>query len=251
MIDIQHLRKYFNGRPVLRDVNLYLERGETVAVIGRSGCGKSVLLKHVVGLIRPDSGKVIVDGVDVFSLGERELSTFRRRFGVLFQGGALLDSLTVGENIALPLREHTNLSEDDVRERVSEKLSIVGLPGIEDMMPSELSGGMKKRVALARALIMEPEIILYDEPTTGLDPIMSAIITKLICDLKEEFSITSIVVTHDMTSAVKVADRIAMLHRGVIIFDGEPEEVGSSTDPVVHQFVNGLVDGPIKPIPGF
>jgi len=245
MISIDRLEKSFNGQQVLKGLDLKIDTGESMVVIGRSGCGKSVLLKHIIGLIQPDRGHVYVDGRDVGSMGEIELITLRKRFGMVFQGAALFDSLSVGENIALPLREHTHLSEDEIRERVKEKLRLVGLAGVENASPASLSGGMKKRVGLARAIAMDPEIVLYDEPTTGLDPIMADAINDLIRDLQENLSITSVSVTHDMKSAYKIGDRIAMLHDGRIIYEGTPDDIRKCENAVVCQFISGSATGPL------
>ena len=245
MIEIIDLHKSFNGKPVLSGVNLTIDTGETLTVIGRSGEGKSVLLKHIIGLIKPDRGRVIIDGQDITQLNGHQMLEFRRRFGMLFQGSALLDSMTVDENVGLGLREHTDYPELKVRGIVKEKLRQVGLFDIETNKPAELSGGMKKRVGLARAIAMEPEYILYDEPTTGLDPIMADTINELILSLKNTLNITSIAVTHDMVSAYKISDKIAMLYQGKIIFSGTPEAIKVSDDPIIQQFINGRAEGPI------
>ncbi|MCX6641206.1 MAG: ABC transporter ATP-binding protein [bacterium] len=249
MIEIKNLVKYFGDNPVLRGVNLTIQTGECIVIIGRSGCGKSVLLKQLVGLLYPDSGEILIDGEDLTQMSEQEIYKTRRKFGVLFQSAALFDSMTVSENISLGLHEHTDLPETEIAAIVESKLRMVGLPGIENLKPAELSGGMRKRVGLARALAMDPKYVLYDEPTTGLDPIMADIINEMIMRLNQELDVTSIVVTHDMTSAYKVADRIVMLHRGLIIYDGTPEQVKNTDDPVVRQFIEGRAEGPIKPIP--
>ena len=246
-IELKGIKKYFGSNPVLRNVNLTVREGETIVVIGRSGCGKSVMLKHIVGLFKPDAGRVLVDGEDITDYSEHRLYRVRKKFGFLFQGSALLDSLTVGENVGLGLVELSTYSPDEIRYMVAEKLEMVGMSGIEDYMPADLSGGMKKRVGLARAIAMEPEIIMYDEPTTGLDPIMADSINELIVNLKNELNITSIAVTHDMTSVRKIADRIAMLHNGEIIFTGTTGELESTDNDVVCQFVEGRSEGPIKP----
>jgi phospholipid/cholesterol/gamma-HCH transport system ATP-binding protein len=245
-IEFRHVRKAFNGNPILRDVNLAVERGETMAIIGRSGSGKSVMLKHMVGLVRPDSGSVLVDGEDISGMDERDLFRVRHKFGFLFQGAALLDSLTVGENVGLGLVELSGLPRERIGAVVSEKLRLVGLRGIEKAMPADLSGGMRKRVGLARALAMEPEIVLYDEPTTGLDPVTSDAINELIVSLRERLSITSVVVTHDMTSVRRVADRVAMLYEGRIIFTGTVPELDAAGEPVIRKFVEGRAEGPIR-----
>ena len=244
-IKVVGVEKSFGDNRVLRGTDLKITRGETIVIIGRSGCGKSVLLKHMIGLLKPDKGKVFVDGTEVTTLGQRRLFELRQKFGMLFQSAALFDSLTVWENVGLGLIEHTDLPMDEIRSRAVEKLALVGLGGVEDIKPAELSGGMKKRVGLARAIAMDPEIILYDEPTTGLDPIMADVINELICNLKKTLSITSVAVTHDMTSAYKIGDRIAMLYEGQIIYDGTPEEVKCCGHPVIQQFVEGRAEGPI------
>jgi phospholipid/cholesterol/gamma-HCH transport system ATP-binding protein len=245
MIEIVNLHKSFNSHSVLRGVNLSIKKGETIVIIGRSGCGKSVLLKQIMGIMRPDSGKILVNGRNVFEIGEKEINHFRMQIGMLFQGAALFDSLTVRENVGFSLIEHTSLTHDEIDKRVCDKLRMVGLSGIEDLMPSELSGGMKKRVGLARAICTEPKFVLYDEPTTGLDPIMADAIDNLIIRLRERLRITSIVVTHDMKSAYKVGDRIAMLYNGTIVGTGTPEEIKNSKDPLVQQFITGSATGPI------
>ena len=247
MIQIINLKKYFGDKPVLRDVNLTIEPGERIVIMGRSGCGKSVLLKHIIGLLHPDSGKVIIDGVDITGLKQKQLFEIRKKFGMLFQASALFDSMTVEENIGLGLREHTKLSDCEISAKVQKNLDMVGLPHVGPMMPSELSGGMKKRVGLARALAMDPSYILYDEPTTGLDPIMADIIDSMILEIGSSLNVTSIIVTHDIKSAYKAGSRIAMLHRGVIHFDGSVDEVKNTTDPVLRQFIEGSKEGPIKP----
>lgn len=245
MIEISGVEKSLNGNMVLRGVNLRIEKGSTCVIIGRSGCGKSVLLKHIVGILKPDKGRIIIDGKDVTSLDEKELDSLRLKIGLVFQGGALFDSLNVGENVGFGLIEHDHIPQDELSGRIEESLSLVGLSGISNLMPSDLSGGMKKRVALARALCIKPEIILYDEPTTGLDPISADSINELIKNLHDKINITSIVVTHDMKSAYKIGDKIAMLYQGRIVAEGSPRDIEGSKDPVVHQFINGLAHGPI------
>jgi len=245
MIDIKAVKKRLGEKKVLDGTNLHIDKGVTCVIIGRSGCGKSVLLKHIVGILKADEGEVLVDGKDVGKLDEKGLISLRMQLGLVFQGGALFDSLTVAENVGFGLIEHDNISPRELLERTEEALCMVGLCGIGNLMPSELSGGMKKRVSLARALCIKPKIILYDEPTTGVDPITADSINDLIRSLHDQLKVTSIVVTHDMTSAYKVADRIAMLYQGKIIFEGTPKEVQDSQHPVVHQFVNGLANGPI------
>jgi phospholipid/cholesterol/gamma-HCH transport system ATP-binding protein len=245
MIEIRDLCKSFDGKKILDGVSIHVKKGRTIAIIGRSGCGKSVLLKLIVGLMSPDCGEIVVGGQDVTKLASRELDRIRLKFGMLFQSSALFDSLTVLENVGFGLIEHNRMSPGDVRERVRQKLALVGLEGIEDMRPSQLSGGMKKRVALARAICMEPEVILYDEPTTGLDPINADAINNLIVDLRYKLGITSIAVTHDMASAYKIADEIAMLYGGRIIEAGVPEQIKNTENPVVRQFITGAAAGPI------
>jgi phospholipid/cholesterol/gamma-HCH transport system ATP-binding protein len=244
-IACRDVHKRFFLKRVLVGVDLIINPGETLVIMGQSGCGKSVLLKHLVGLISPDSGHVYVDGEDITHFRTKKLFEMRMRFGMVFQGSALFDSLTVAENVGLAIREHTDKDEDEVNGICEQKLRMVGLSDIGAKRPSELSGGMKKRVGFARAIAMEPECILYDEPTTGLDPIMADVINNLIIKLNDELEITSVVVTHDLASAYKVGDRIAMLHNGKIIFAGTPEEVRNSTHDVVRQFVEGSADGPI------
>lgn len=245
MIELIDIHKSFNNNQVLKGLNFRVNEGETKVIIGRSGCGKSVTLKLITAVLRPDSGKIMVDGNDVGELSGKLLDSLRFNIGLVFQGGALFDSLTVFENVGFILREYTNASESEIRRTVAESLGLVGLEGIEDLKPSELSGGMKKRVALARALCMRPKILLYDEPTTGLDPITADAINSLIKEMRDKLKVTSIVVTHDMVSAYKVADSIAMLHQGKIIQEGTPEDIVATRDPVVYQFTSGSSIGPI------
>jgi len=240
MIEIINVLKNFNSHQVLRGVNLTIRNGETMVIIGRSGCGKTVLLRHMIGLVQPDSGQVIVDGQDVATLTGKELEALHLKFGMLFQGAALFDSMTVGENVAFSLREHTQMKEEEVDARVRECLGLVGLKGIEHLKPAELSGGMRKRVGLARALAIGPKIILYDEPTTGVDPVMADAINKLIKELHDRLKVTGVAVTHDMVSAYKIADRIAMLHEGKILQVGTPDEIRNTSNPIVRQFILGL-----------
>src|SRR4051812_14014919 len=242
LVEFKNIKKRFAHLVVLDGVNLKVERGESVVIIGASGSGKSVMLKHIVGLLRPDDGEVYFDGARIDTLPERDIMPIRRRCGFLFQMGALFDSLTVGENIAFPLQEHTKKPKDEIAQVVNDKLSMVGLAGIEKKMPGELSGGQKKRVALARAIALDPELILYDEPTTGLDPIRSDVINELIIKLQRELHTTGITVTHDMNSAFKIANRIIMLHEGKIIIDGSPEEIKTTENPIVKRFVLGEAD---------
>lgn len=245
MIEIKNVTKSFNGHRVLDGVNLTINTGETTVIIGRSGCGKSVLLKHIIGLLRPDSGHILIDGKDITAMDEKALSALRMKFGMLFQGAALFDSLNVLENVAFSMIEHTNATSNEIEKRVKECLSLVGLRDIEDKKPAELSGGMRKRVGLARAIALRPQIILYDEPTTGVDPIMGDSINDLIVELHNKLKVTSIAVTHDMTSAYKIGDRMAMLYNGKIIASGTPEEIKHTKDPIVRQFITGASKGPI------
>ena len=231
---------------MLRGASLKVEKGESMVVIGGSGSGKSVLIKHIIGTLKPDKGSVLIDGVDIATLSENELYETRKRFGMLFQMAALFDSMRVWENVAFALMRHGKLKENDAKEIAIEKLRMVGLVGVENLMPSELSGGMKKRVGLARAIAHEPEILLYDEPTTGLDPIMADAINDLIIEMKQKLSVTSVAITHDMHSAYKIADRIAMLYQGRIIEIGTPDEIKSTGNAIVRQFITGSAVGPIK-----
>lgn len=238
MIEIKNLYKSFGGNKVLQGVNLEIETGETIVIIGRSGCGKSVLIKHIVGLLYPDDGYVKVEGQRVDELSLNDLYKLRSRFGFLFQGSALFDSMTVEENIALPLVESKkNYSRLDLDKKIAEKLELVGMAGVQKFKPAELSGGMKKRVGLARALITDPDYIFYDEPTTGLDPIMSDSIDDLIKELTEKLNATSVVVTHDMYSVKNVANQVAMMHEGKIHFLGTPAELISSNDRIIKEFI--------------
>ncbi len=245
MIEIKEVTKSFNTHKVLDNINLTIKKGTTCVIIGRSGCGKSVLLKHIVRVLMPDKGKIYIDGKDLDALNENQLDTLRLRIGLVFQGGALFDSLTVGENVGFGLIEHTKISQKELLERIEEALCMVGLGGIVNLKPAELSGGMKKRVALARAICVKPDILLYDEPTTGVDPITADSINELIRTLHDKLKVTSVVVTHDMKSAYRVGDIIAMLYQGKIIAEGTPEEIQNTEHPVVHQFINGLAQGPI------
>jgi len=245
-IRVVNLHKSFGNNRVLRGVHLEVRQGESMVVIGGSGSGKTVLIKCIIGLIPPDEGKIYVDDVEITELGERRLNEVRKKFGMLFQGGALFDSLTVWENVGFGLRRQTQLSEKEIRKIASEKLRLLGLKNVEDLMPAELSGGMKKRVSLARAIAMEPEILLYDEPTTGIDPVMADAINDLIVQMKEKLKVTSIAITHDMKSAYKIGDRIAMLYQGQIIEIGIPEEIKNSPNPIVQQFIQGKSEGPIQ-----
>ncbi len=246
MIEVKNIYKSFNDNKVFKGLSLDVYDGETLVVIGRSGCGKSVLLKHIMGLMKPDKGKIIVDNVDITQVSMREIYALRKKFGMVFQGAALFDSLTVQENVALSLREHTRMKEDKIDALVYEKLKLVDMEDAKDIKPHELSGGMKKRVGIARALILDPDYILYDEPTTGLDPIMSDRINDLIMRLKKQLKKTTIVVTHDMKSAFKVGDRILLMYDGKFRFEGSPENVKKTDNKYIRQFVEGKSEGPIK-----
>ncbi|MCX7943273.1 MAG: ABC transporter ATP-binding protein [Deltaproteobacteria bacterium] len=237
-IEIRGLKKRFGNNEVLKGVNLEIEEGEILVILGASGSGKSVLIKHIIGLLKPDEGSIIVKGVDITKLSEKALNEVRKSFGMVFQNSALFDSMTVYENVAFPLIEHTKLSENEVREKVREKLNILGLFDVEDKYPSELSGGMKKRVGLARAVILNPEIVLYDEPTTGLDPITTMTVNEMILDARERFNVTSIVISHDIGSAFMVADKIAFLYNGVIIAVGPPDQIRKMEDENLRKFLD-------------
>jgi len=239
LIELKGVKKRFGRQEVLRGLSLRFDAGRTTVIIGESGTGKSVLLKHIVGLLRPDAGEVHFHGRRVDGLDESQWHDVRRRFGFLFQGGALFDSLSAGENVAFPLLEHARLAPAEVTRIVAEKLRMVGLDGIQAKYPGELSGGQKKRVALARAIALDPEVVLYDEPTTGLDPVRSDVINELIRKLQRELNVTSIVVTHDMVSAYKVADRIVLLRAGQVQADGTADFFRTSSDPLVRRFVDG------------
>jgi phospholipid/cholesterol/gamma-HCH transport system ATP-binding protein len=245
MIKIIDLHKSINSKEILKGVNLEIMKGETMVVIGPSGVGKTVLLKHLIGLLKPDKGEIYINGIEITHLKNEELKKVVR-IGMVFQEGALLDSLTVEENISFGLERHTNLSFNEIKKIVAKSLEKVGLPGIENLMPHELSGGMKKRVSLARAIAYNPEIILYDEPSTGIDPIRADAINELIIKMKKELKITSLVITHDIRSAFKVGDRIAMLYDGKIIEVGTPEEIKNSKNATVQQFIHGRAQGPIS-----
>jgi len=246
MIRIVDLHKSFADNKVLNGVNLEIKDRETITIIGGSGCGKSVLIKHIVGLLKPDSGDIFIDEKKITGLDENSLSNVQKNFGFLFQGAALFDSLTVADNVAFGLRNLTDKSEDEISEKVKICLSMIGLEGIENMKPSELSGGMKKRVALARAIATDPKYIFYDEPTTGIDPIMADVINDLIIHLQKSLDITSVVVTHDIASAYKISNRIAMLYDGKIIGMGTPDEIKKTENPFMRQFTTGSSNGPIK-----
>src|SRR5512135_2202539 len=245
MIEIIDVHKSFGSLDVLRGVNLTVEKGESMTVIGGSGSGKSVLLKHIIGLLYPDKGRVIIDGEVLNQLDDNGLNELRKKFGMLFQMSALFDSLSVWENVGFSLKQHTKLSDREIRKIATEKLALVGLKDVEDKMPAELSGGMKKRVGLARAIAMDAAIILYDEPTTGLDPITADAINDLIIDLRKKLGVTSVSITHDMHSAYKISDRIAMLYKGEIQEIGTPDQIKRTSNPIVHQFITGSAVGPI------
>ncbi len=245
-IRVANLYKSFGESQVLRGVDLEVHEGESMVVIGGSGSGKTVLIKCIIGLMQPDEGKIYVDDLEISNLNEKGMNEVRKKFGMLFQWGALFDSMTVWENVGFGLRHQTRLKEEDIRRIASEKLALVGLRNVEDLMPSELSGGMRKRVSLARAIAIEPEILLYDEPTTGIDPIMADAINDLIVEMREKLNVTSIAITHDMKSAYKIGDRIAMLYQGKIIEVGTPEEIRNSSNSIVQQFIEGKSEGPIK-----
>lgn len=245
MIKIKEIYKKFNNHQVLKGVNLEIRKGETLVIMGQSGCGKSVLLKHMIGILDPDQGVVEIDGTSLADLSLKELDNLRKKVGMLFQGAALFDSLNVRQNVGFTYYENDLIPKEDILKIVREKLALVGLGDIEEQMPSSLSGGMQKRVGLARAICHEPKIILYDEPTTGLDPINADIINNLILRMQKKLGVTSVVVTHDMTSAFKVANRIAMLYHGKIIEVGTTEEIRSSKNPIIRQFITGSAEGPI------
>lgn len=245
LIEVCNLVKSFDGRVVLDGINLKIDKGKVTAIMGGSGCGKSTLLRHLIGAMRPDSGEIWVKGRDITKFGESDMEAYRKRFGMLFQGGALLNSLSVRDNIALPLREHTKLDEKIIGMMVKMKLELVGLRDFENLRPSQLSGGMQKRVAMARALALDPEIVFYDEPTSGLDPVVSGVIDQLILDLSRRMNITSVVVTHDTRSAFKIAHKMVVLFRGKVVAEGAPEQIQNTTDPLVQQFIAGSPDGPI------
>ncbi len=246
VIKIENLVKAFDGRRVLDDVSLEVYKGETLVIVGGSGCGKSTLLRHIIGQLKPDSGKIQLFGEDITSLRESGMDRLKKRFGMLFQSAALFDSLTVEENIALPLREHTKLDEHIIKIMVKMKLNQVGLRGFGHLMPSQLSGGMRKRVGLARAVALDPEIIFYDEPSAGLDPVVTAVVDKLIIDLANALSITSVVVTHDMNSVFRIADRIVMLYKGKVLQIGTKDEIRDSKNEYIQQFINGTIEGPMQ-----
>jgi phospholipid/cholesterol/gamma-HCH transport system ATP-binding protein len=244
-ISLQHLYKSFDGKEVLRDMSIDVQRGESLVIVGGSGTGKSVTIKHIIGLLQPDSGHVFVDGTDLCCMAPMALNVFRRRFGMAFQEGALFDSMSVFENIAFPLRRHTKMSEKEISTRVDECLDQVHLEGVSEKRPSQLSGGMRRRVGFARAISLKPEILLFDEPTTGLDPVISDVIADLIVEMDQTLHTTTVTITHDMKVAFKIADRVAMLHRGRIIEEGSPETFQTSRNPIVQQFIEGRSSGPL------
>jgi phospholipid/cholesterol/gamma-HCH transport system ATP-binding protein len=242
MIEVRQLKRSFGTQSVLDGVDMTIESGESAVIIGRSGGGKSVLLKHLIGLLKPDSGEVLVDGDPITQMNERQLLRVRRKFGMVFQGAALFDSMTVAQNVAFGLRRHEHLTEGEIGKRVETVLDLVDLPGTQNKNPAELSGGMRKRVGLARAIIYEPQIVLYDEPTTGLDPIVSDSIDHLIIRVRDHLKVTSVVVTHDMRSARRVGNHVFMLHNKRMYAHGTPEELFASRDAVVRQFIDGVAD---------
>ena len=245
IVRVRDVRMSYDGRPVLKGVNLEVRKGETLVIMGGSGHGKSTMLRLLIGAEKPDSGTIQIFGKEITELSEEELYPIKKRFGVLFQSGALYNSMTVGENIALPLREHTDLDEKIISIIIKLKLELVGLRDFEHLVPSQLSGGMKKRVGLARAIALDPEIIFYDEPGAGLDPVMLAVIDELIMGLGEKLGVASIVVTHEMQSAFRIADRMILMHGGLVLAEGTPEQIRTTSDPVVQQFIQGKAEGPI------
>lgn len=245
VIEVVDLVRKFGNRAVINNISLKIHRGETLVIMGGSGCGKSTLLRHIIGSMKPTSGSVKIFGEEITTMNEREIGNVRKRFGMLFQSGALLASLTVGENVALPLAQHTRKASEEIDEIVEQKLKMVGLSGFETLKPAEISGGMKKRVGLARALALDPELLFSDEPTSGLDPIMTAVVDQLTLKLTHGAHMTAVVVTHDMTSAFRIATRMIMLGHGSIVAQGTPDEIRTSPNPEVQQFINGEADGPI------
>jgi phospholipid/cholesterol/gamma-HCH transport system ATP-binding protein len=245
VISLQHVDKTLGGKKVLDDMSFDVGRGESFVIVGGSGVGKSVTIKHIIGLIKPDRGHVVVDGQDITTMRPVDLNQFRRRFGMSFQEGALFDSMSVFENIAFPLRRHTKFTEAQIRERVDECLDLVHLEGVSSKRPSELSGGMRRRVGFARAISLKPEILLFDEPTTGLDPVISDVIADLIVEMDRTLNTTTVTITHDMKVAFKIADRVAMLYKGRIVEEGTPETFQQSQNPIVQQFIQGRAEGPL------
>jgi len=245
VVEVENLVRKFGDRTVIDNLSFTIHRGETLVIMGGSGCGKSTLLRHIIGVMKPTAGSVKIFGEEITTMNDRQIEDVRRRFGMLFQSGALLASLTVGENVALPLLQHTDLSIDEVEQTVTQKLQMVGLSGFNNLKPSEISGGMRKRVGLARALALDPELLFSDEPTSGLDPIMTAVVDKLTLELTKDAGMTAVVVTHDMTSAFRIATRMIVLGRGRILAQGAPDEIRTHPDPEVQQFINGEADGPM------
>ncbi len=246
MIEIVDLHKSFNGQQVLKGINLKIANKELIAVIGRSGGGKSVFLRHLIGILKPDKGRIIIEDVDITEIGSKELDSVRQKFGVVFQGGALFDSITIYDNVAFPLREKLKLDKSKIKELVANALEDVGLAGAEKKYPAEISGGMRKRAALARALVTEPQIVLFDEPTTGLDPILLHSIHKLIIDMHKKYSFTGVIITHDIPEIFDVVDRVAFLYDGRIAEIGAPDEIRNSANPISRQFITGSLEGPIE-----
>jgi len=244
-IEVENVSKQFDGRWVLKDVTFTIESGETMIIMGGSGCGKSTMLRCMIGLLRPETGSIRYDGKDIVQMDEDEVNALRTRWGMCFQGGALFNSLSLGDNVALAIREHTKTPENLINIMVRMKLDMVGLTGFQDLKPSEISGGMRKRVALARSIALDPKVVFYDEPGAGLDPIVGGVIYQLIKDISEKMRTTSVVVTHEMQFAFRIADRMAMLHEGEIVRIGKPEIFRDTDDPLVNQFITGAADGPI------
>lgn len=245
MIRVENLVKQFGARTVLDGIRLTIPAGQITVIMGGSGCGKSTLLRHLIGLHQPTSGGIWIDGESIVGQQENKMNKIRRKFGMLFQGAALFNSMTVGENVALPLREHTDLAADIIKIIVKVKLELVGLTGFEDFMPHQISGGMKKRVALARAIALDPKIVFYDEPGAGLDPITASMIDHLILDLSRKLKMTSVVVTHEMKSAFRIADQMILLHKGKVLFSGKPEEIKNTNNAYIRQFIEGEPEGAI------
>jgi phospholipid/cholesterol/gamma-HCH transport system ATP-binding protein len=244
-IEVRNLKRSFGKRTVLSDVNFKIKHGEILIIMGGSGCGKSTLLRHIIGSLKPDSGEIYIDGTEITKLDDRGLAKVRKSFGMLFQSGALFNSLTVGENVALPILESSDVAPYIADLVVKLKLELVGLTGFENLKPAQISGGMKKRVAMARALALDPTLLFCDEPTAGLDPVMTAVIDTLTLDLTKKLGISAVVVTHDMTSAFRIATQMIFLFDGKVIATGTPEEIKSNPDPILQQFINGYADGPI------
>ncbi len=245
-IEIKGLKKSFGDNMVLKGIDLLIEEGKTTVILGQSGCGKTVLIKHIIGLLRPDAGNIFINGVDITKANRKEFSEILKSFGILFQNAALFDSMTVEENVSFPLVEHTDLPYRKIADIVKEKLAIVGLDGIESLYPSELSGGMRKRVGFARAIALDPKVLIFDEPTTGLDPIMSDTIDNLIIETRNRFDVTSIVISHDIPSTFKIAHRIGMLYKGRVVLYGSPDDFKNTNDPIVRQFLERRADGPLQ-----